>query len=109
HARAEALDDPLAGAPAQVALAPRKDEMDLARPAQVELAAVAVGDRGGRARREGDLVQGLALEGAGDLQVGAGDLEGEAGDRRLEADQVARLDRPQVGGGRREVDGHLRG
>src|SRR6185436_13170287 len=55
HARAEALDDPLARAPAQIALALWEHEPGLGGPAQVEPPAMIVDDRGRRgAGSEGD-------------------------------------------------------
>src|SRR5204862_2568012 len=98
HAGAEALDEALARAPAQIALALREDEEGLGGAAQVEPPAVVVDDgRGGEAGRQGDAIQRLALEGAGEEELTAGDLELEIGDRGLEAHEVAPFERPQVG------------
>src|SRR6185312_6104926 len=108
HAGAEALDEALAGAPAQVALALREDEEGLGRAAQVEPPAVVVDDaRSGEPRRQGDAVQRLALESPGDEELAAGDLELEIGDRGLEAHEVAPFEGPEVGGRGGKLDHHL--
>ncbi len=104
--RAEALDDPLAGGPAQEAGELREGEEDLALAVHLERPPLGVGDAGGG--RQPDAVQGVAAEVAAGDELPAGDLERQPRHRRLEAHQVAGRDRRQLAGkGGRELDAHL--